>query len=80
MIQTENKSEQKPPLVEHTTPIGTTSDKLFSLLNNRTLRDITQLVNPCKRNPSDSPITTVTHLMHCHDRTHKLTNSYNPLT
>ena len=70
MVQTENKSEHKTPLVEHTSPIRTTSDKLSSILNNRTLRDITQLLNPYKRNPCDSPITTLTHFVHCHDRAH----------
>ena len=74
MVQTENKAEHKP-LVEQTAPICTTSDKLSSILNNRTLRDITQLLDPYKRNQSDSPITTLTHLKHCHDRTHKLLKS-----
>ena len=50
----------------------TTSDKLYSILNNRTLRVITQLLDPYKRNPSDSPNITLTQLIHCHDRTHKL--------
>ena len=75
MVQTENKSEQKPPLLEHTSPIRNTSGKYSSLLNNSTLRDITQLLDPYKRNPSDSSITTLTHLIHCHDRTHKLLQS-----
>ena len=77
MLQTENKAKQKPPLVEHTSPIRTTSDKLASILNDRTLRDLTQLLDPYKRHPSDSPITTLTHpitVMTEH------TNSYKPLT
>ena len=75
MVQTGNKSAHKPPLVEHTSLIRIISDKLSSILNNRTFRDITQLLDPYKRNPSDSPITTLTHLIHCHDRTHKLSQS-----
>ena len=71
MVESGNKAEKKP-IVEHTSPIGNTSDKLASILNNRTLRDLTQLLYPFKQNPSDSPITTLTHLIHCHDRTHKL--------
>ena len=42
------------------------------MLNNRTLREITQMLDPFKRNPSDSPITTLTHLIHCYDRNSKL--------
>ena len=41
-------------------------------MNNRTLRDITKLLDPYKRNHSETPITTLTHLLHCYDRTHKL--------
>ena len=71
IVQTENQSEHKPPPTELTSPIRNTSKKLSSILNNRTLRDITQLLEPYKRNPSDSLITTLTYLIHCHDRTHK---------
>ena len=42
------------------------------MLNNRTLRDITNLLEPFKRNSSESPITTLTQILHCYDRTHKL--------
>ena len=42
-----------------------------SVLNNRTLRDITHLLDPYKRTPSETPITTLTHILHCNDRTHK---------
>ena len=68
MVQTEHKAEQKPPLIEHTSPIRNTSEKLSSMFNNRTLRDITHLLDPYKRNISDSLITTLTHIKH--------TNSY----
>ena len=76
LVQTENNSEHKPPPIEHTSPIRNTSEKLSSILNNRTLRDITQLLDPYKRKPSDSLITTLTYLVHCiRDRTHKLLQS-----
>ena len=42
------------------------------MLNNRTLNDLTQMLDPYKRNPLDSPIVTLNHLIHCYDRTSKL--------
>ena len=33
---------------------------------------MTNLPEPYKRNPSETPITTVTHIIHCYDRIHKL--------
>ena len=68
MVQAEQKSEHKIPL----SPIKKTPDKLSFVLNNRTLRDITNLLDPYKRTPSETPITTLTHILHCYDRTHKL--------
>ena len=68
MVQAEQKTEHK----SHTSPIKNTHDKLSSVLNNRTLRDITNLLEPYKRNSSETPITTLTHILHCYDRTHKL--------
>ena len=41
-------------------------------MSNRTLRDLTNLLDQSKRNPSETPITTLTHILHCYDRTHKL--------
>ena len=41
MVQIEYTSEHKPPLNEHTSPIRNTPEKLSSVLNNRTLRNIT---------------------------------------
>ena len=64
MVQTEHKS--------YYLPMKNTPDKLSSALNNRTLRDITNLLDTYKRNPSDTHITTLTHKLHCYDRTHKL--------
>ena len=72
MVHFENKPEHKFANVEHTSPIRCTSYKHSSMLNNRILRDITQLLDPYKQNPSDFIITTLTHLIHCHDRTQKL--------
>ena len=68
MVQAEQKTEHKP----HISPIENTPDKLSSVLNNRTLGDITNLLEPYKRNSSETPITTLTPLLHCYDRTHKL--------
>ena len=72
MVQTENKPEHKFSNVDHTSPNRSTSDKLSSMLNNRALCDIRQFPDPFKQNPSDSIVTTLTHLRHCHDRTKKL--------
>ena len=77
MVETENKSERNFPKVEHTSPIRNTSGKLSSMLNNRTLRDKRQLPDPYKQTPSDSIITSLTHLMHCHERTENILRSFN---
>ena len=68
MVQAEQKTEHK----SHTSPIKNTPDKLSSVLNNRTLGDITNLLEPYKRNSSETSLTTLTHILHCYDRTHKL--------
>ena len=68
MVQNEPKTEHN----SHTSPFRNTPDKLSSDLNNRTLGDITNLLDPYKRTPSETPITTLTHILHCYDRTHKL--------
>ena len=68
MVQAEHETEHK----SHTSPIRNTPDKLSSVMINRTLRDLTNLLDPYKRNPSDTPITTLTHILHCYDKTHKL--------
>ena len=67
MVQAEQKSEHKV----HSSPIKNTPEKLSSVLNNRTLRDITNLYDPYKRTPSETPIITLTHILHCYHRTHK---------
>ena len=68
MVQTEQRTEHK----SHSSPIKNTPDKLSSVLNNRTLRDMTNLLEPYKQNSFETPITTLTHVLHCYDRTHKL--------
>ena len=68
MVQVEQKAEHK----SHSSLIKNTPYKFSSVLNNRTLRDITNLLDPYKRNLSETPITTLTHILHCYDRTHKL--------
>ena len=68
MVQAEQKTEHK----SDSSPIKTTPVKLSFVLNNRTLRDITNLLDPCKRNSSETPITTLTHILNYYDRTHKL--------
>ena len=62
----DHKSPRKSPIKQ------TTSEKLATILNKRTLKDLTQMLDPYKRNPSDSPITTLNHLIHCHNRTSQL--------
>ena len=46
MVQTEQKAEHKPPPIEHTSPIRNTPEKLSSVLNSRTIKDITHLLDP----------------------------------
>ena len=68
LVQAEHKTEHK----SHSSTIRRTADKLSSVMNNRTLRDLTNLLDPYKQNPSETPITTLTHILHCYDRAHKL--------
>ena len=72
-IQTEQKrssTDHKPPTI---IPIKqTTSEKHSNMFNNRTLKDLTQMLDPHKRNPSTSPLATLNHLIHCYDRTSEL--------
>ena len=72
-IQTEQQRQNKTRKTPPPSPIKqTTSEKLTTILNNRTLKDLTQMLDPYKRNSSDSPITTLNHLIHCHNRTSQL--------
>ena len=73
MVQTEQKySDHKSPTKSPIKHSQTTSEKVSTMLNNRTLKDLTQLLDPYKRNPSEFPITTPYHLKHCYDRIFKL--------
>ena len=76
MVQTEHKAEHKPPHTEHTSPIRNSPETFSSVLNNRTFCDITHLLDPYNRTLSDTLITTLTHIIHCYDRTHKLLQSF----
>ena len=62
IVQAEQKLEHKLP----SSPLKNTPDKLSSVLNNRTLGDMTNLLDPYKRTPSETPITTLTHILHCY--------------
>ena len=67
------KTEKSTTHTEQKSPIKqTTINKISTMLNLRTLKDLTQMLDPYKRNPSDSPITTLTHLIYCYDRTSPL--------
>ena len=79
MVQTEHKAEHKPPLIEHTSPVRNTPEKLSSVHNNRTLRDKTHLLDPYKRISSNTLITTLTHKIHSYTPMTGHTNSYNQL-
>ena len=72
MVQTEHKTEHK----SDTSPIRNTPDNFSSVMNNRTLRDNTNLLDSSKRNLSETPITTLPHILHCYDRTHKLLQTH----
>ena len=72
-VQTEQKhcynNQKSPPK----SPIKQTiREKLSNILNNRTLKHLTQMLDPYKRNSSDSPITSPNHLIHSHNRTFQL--------
>ena len=56
------KAKRKPPTPEHTSSVRNDPEKLTDVLNNRTLRKIDHLKEPYKQNPSDTGITTLTHL------------------
>ena len=72
MVQSEQKAEHRPPPIEHTSSIRNTPEKLSSVLKIRTNKVITHLLDPCKPNSSDTLITTLTQIIHCYDKTHKL--------
>ena len=51
MSQREHKAEYKPPPIEQTSPIRNTPKKLSSVLNNRTIRDITHPLDRTNETP-----------------------------
>ena len=50
------QAEQKTELKSHSSATRNAPDKRSSVLNNRTLRDMTNLLEPYKRNSSETPI------------------------
>ena len=53
----------------------TTTDKLNNVLTSRTLRDLTYKFDPYKKNPSHSPLPTLTHIFECYDHSLKILQS-----
>ena len=63
------KAEKAKSGTQYTTPEQytpkqptTTTDKLNNVFTSRTLRDLTYKLHPYKKSPSDSPLTTLTHI------------------
>ena len=78
MVKAEKaKSETQYTTSEQYTPkqSTTTTDKLNNVLTSRTLRNLTYKLDPNKKNPSDSPLTALTHTLDCYD--HTLQKYYN---
>ena len=74
MVEAEKvKTETQYTTPEHYTPKPptTTTDKLNNVLTSRTLRDLTYKLEPCKKNPSHSPLATLAHILDCYDHTLK---------
>ena len=80
MVKSEQKSEHKSTHMErerverHKSPCRTsqtTTDKMVVMLNLRSLRDITEKLEPNSRT-NDKPLTTLTRLLHNCERTSKL--------
>ena len=76
------KAEKAKSETQYTTPEQytaqqptTTTEKLNNVLTSRSLRDLTYKLDPYKKNPSDSPIVTLTHIHDCYDHTLKVLQS-----
>ena len=69
--ETQYNSETRYTIPEQYTPKPptTTTYKLSNILTARTFRDLTYKLDPYKKNPSDSPLTTLTHILECYDYT-----------
>ena len=75
MVKAEKaKSETQYTTPEYYTPKTptTTTDKPNNVLTSRTLRDLTYKLEPYKKNPSDSPLATLTNILDCYDLTLKI--------
>ena len=53
-------------------PPTNTTDKLNNVFTSRSLRDLTYKLDPYKKNPTDSSLTTLTHILECYDNTLKI--------
>ena len=76
------KAEKARSETQYTTPEQytpklptTTTDKLNNVLTSRTLRDLTYKLDSYKKNPTDSPLTTLTHILECYDHILKVLQS-----
>ena len=73
------KAEKTNSETQYTTPEQhtpkqprTTTDKLNNVLTSRTLRDLTYKLDPYKKNPSDSPLRSLTHILESFDHNLKI--------
>ena len=71
-IERERVERHKPP----SRTSQTTTDKLTVMLSLHTLKDIDEKLEPYKRS-NDTPLTTLTRLLHHYERTSKLLPSLN---
>ena len=87
MVNSERSSEHKSTYIErdrvererYTSPSRTsqtTTDKMTVMLSLRTLKDMTEKLEPYKR-PNDTPLTTLARLVDHYERTSKLLPSLN---
>ena len=75
MVKAEKtRSETQYTIPEQYTPKPptTTTDKLNNVLTSQTLRDLTYKLDPYKKNPTDSSLTTLTHILECYDNALKI--------
>ena len=78
MVKTEKtRSETQYTTPKQYTPKQptTTIDYLNNVLTSQTLRDLTYKLDPYTTNPSDSQLTTLTHMLDCYDHTLKILQS-----
>ena len=78
MVKAEKaETETQYTTLEHYPPKPTTTytDKLNNVITSRTLRDLTYKLEPYRKNPSDSPLATLTHIRDCYDHTLEILQS-----